>query len=168
MKTPTWSRRAGIDFAQAAAPLSGHTDRHRALLGEPRRIKDDDAIGVTDLLADLGRQRLQQRLVVPRHLADELLQTLSLLVVQVSDRLARLAFELGEQALDIFAGMGALLRFRETLGIGLKELLQSCQRSSSYLGMADGGVQHLLQSRCKAVFHDTPRSNGERMEGIMT
>jgi hypothetical protein len=48
-----------INFAQATAPLPSHADRLLPFLGERRRIKNDHALGLADLFADLLRQRCQ-------------------------------------------------------------------------------------------------------------
>ena len=54
--------------------------------------------------------------MVPVGLADELLQALAFAVVQVGDGLGVLALQVGEQALDVVVGVGALLG--DSTGIG--------------------------------------------------
>ncbi len=127
---------AVIDFAQATAPLPRHADRVLPLLGERRRIEDDHAIGLANSRADLFRERRQQRLVVPRREANELLQALSFLIVQVGDGLAGLAFELREQPPDVLARVPALRRLGEARGIRTEELVEPCQRPRGHLGPA--------------------------------
>jgi hypothetical protein len=57
-----------------------HADRSVALLGEGGRIKDEDALGSTQLLGDLGGQPGEPGVVIPGRLANELLQGLAGLV----------------------------------------------------------------------------------------
>src|ERR1700675_3965399 len=65
---------AVVDLAQPAAPLPLHADRSGALLGEGGGVEDQDALWAAQLLADLAGQLGDHGEVVPRRLADELLQ----------------------------------------------------------------------------------------------
>ena len=55
---------AFVDLAQAAAPLLGDPHRLGPFLGKRRGIKDDDAVGLAQFLADLGCQCPEHRLGV--------------------------------------------------------------------------------------------------------
>jgi len=57
---------AVVDFSQTPAPLPRHADRSLPLLLEPRRVKDEHAVGLGQLRADLPRQFSDQRAIVPR------------------------------------------------------------------------------------------------------
>ena len=89
---------AVLNFAQSAAPLLADAHRLGSFLGKPRGVEHDHAIGFTQLLADLARQSGEHRLMIPRHKPDELLDSLSLLIMQVGDPLACLAFQSRHQA----------------------------------------------------------------------
>src|SRR5271166_782602 len=64
---------AVVDLAQAAAPLLGDPHRLGPLLGKPRGVKHDDAVGFAQFLANLGGQCPEHRLMVPGNLSNELL-----------------------------------------------------------------------------------------------
>src|SRR4051794_30371911 len=101
---------AVVNFAKPAAPLPRDAHRLGPSLGECRRIENDHGIGRAQVFADLTGQSLEQRLVVPRHMPDELLQALAFLVMKVGDRLAGLAFELGEETGHVLGGVPSLFR----------------------------------------------------------
>ena len=101
----TWQCRS----CQPATPLPLDTHRLGPFLGEARRVQDEHAIGLAQLDADLAGQFVQQRIVVPEGLAEELLQRLPLLVVQVGNGLGVLVVQVGEQTLDIVLGVVSLL-----------------------------------------------------------
>ena len=99
-------------------------------LGNAEGSKTSTRVGLAQLLADLVGQGREQRLVVPGHLADELLQALAFLVVEVGDPLAGLVLELGEQSGHVLGGMPPLLglveRRRERLDEGLEPVSRPC------------------------------------------
>jgi hypothetical protein len=83
--------RAVVDLAQPAAPLPLHAHRRRPLLGEGRRVEHQHPVGFAELFTDLAGQFGEQGPVPPGGLAEELLQPLAFLVVQVGDALGVLA-----------------------------------------------------------------------------
>src|SRR5205823_11274321 len=82
-----------------APPLSFPTRRSSdlPLLGEGRGVQDQHAVGLAQFGADLADQFVQQGIVVPEGLAQELLQRLPLLVMQVSNGLGVLVVQVGQQ-----------------------------------------------------------------------
>ena len=116
---------AVLDLAEPAAPLPLHADRLRALLGERRRIEHQHAVGLAQLRGDLPRQLRHHRSMVPLRLADELLQSLALAVVQIGDRFGVLARQVREQPLNVMLRVRALLRGRHSAATnGCKNALQ--------------------------------------------
>ena len=69
---------AGVDLAPVAAPLALHAHRMRAALGKTAGIEGDDAIGLPQSLGHLANQHGEQRAMIPRYCADEVLDDLSL------------------------------------------------------------------------------------------
>ncbi len=67
------------------------------------------------LLADLARQGASRRLMIPRHISDELLDSLPFLIVQVRDPLACLALQPRHQAGHVLKGMLFLFEAPEKL-----------------------------------------------------
>jgi hypothetical protein len=90
-----------------------HADGLGALLGEGGGIEDQHAVGLSPLGADLVGQFREEGLVFPVGLSDELLQSLSLAVMQVGNGLGILAGQVGEEAL-VVAGVGLLRPSRGT------------------------------------------------------
>ena len=115
---------AVLDFTQSAAPLPGDADRLAPLLGKRRGVEYDHAVGLAQLLADLPGQGREHRLMIPRHISDELLNPLPWLIVQVGNPLARLALELGDQSHEILGGVPDVLRPQEVLDKGFDELIE--------------------------------------------
>src|SRR6185437_9703961 len=89
-----------LDLSESAAPLAGHADRPGPLLGEGGGVEDDDPVGLAEVGTDLAGEGHEERLLIPGDMADELLEPLAFLIVEVSDPLGGLVFELGEQAGD--------------------------------------------------------------------
>ena len=143
-----------LDLAQTTAPLPRHADRFLALLGERRRIENDDAVRLADPFAHLFRERPQEPRVVPRCESDELLQALSPAIVEVGDALAGLACELRDQSLHVLVHVCFLRRHVVACDVRFEKLDELFQNPCRHLRTADGIVQHLLQSRCKSFFHD--------------
>ena len=54
-------------------------------LGEARKVEDNHPILLAQLLADLLGQDREQGLMIPWHVPDELLDSLSFLIVEISD-----------------------------------------------------------------------------------
>ena len=77
--------------------------------------------------------------MVPGGLADELLQRLALLVVQVGDGLGVLVLQVGEQPGDVVAGVVALLAALEEFDEGVEEAFQPGQHAAEDAGI-DLGV----------------------------
>ena len=91
-----------LDLAQAAAPLALDADGLLALLDEGGGVEDEDAVGLSQALADLAGEFGDEGLVVPGGLADELLEPLALAVVKVGDALGVLAlYALGESRREV-------------------------------------------------------------------
>jgi len=57
--------------------------------------------------------------MIPGHMADELLDTLSLLVVEIGDGLTGLVIEFGEQSPHVLDGMLSLLRLSQNVCVVL-------------------------------------------------
>ena len=100
---PCRRRPGSCQLCQAGRTVPRNTHRLGPFLGECRRIENDHSIGLAQVFADLTGQSLEQRLVIPRHMPDELLQALAFLVMEVGDRLAGLAFELGKKTGHVLA-----------------------------------------------------------------
>jgi hypothetical protein len=92
--------------------------------------------------------------MTPGDMTDELLDPLSLLVVQIGDGLAGLVLEFGEQSADVLDGMVPLLGLRERQRVGLGEGLQTLQEAGYQVGGDLGLNQHLLQPHFVSAFHD--------------
>ena len=91
-------------------------------MGKAEGSKTSTASGTADRGGDLAGQFVDQRLVVPVDLADEVLDDLAVEVVAVGDGLGVLALDVGEQAGEVGAGvvpaLGAGQRGDERLGEG--------------------------------------------------
>ena len=144
---------AVVDLAQAAAPLPLHADRGGALLGEGRRVEDEDPVGATQLLAHLAGQFGEPGVVVPGGLADELLQRLAVLVVQVGDGLDVLVLQAGDQARDIVAGMLGLFAALEQFDKRVEEAFEPGQNAAEDAGIDLGVGQEVVAAGSKAAFH---------------
>ena len=94
--------------------------------------------------------------MVPGNRADEALQAMAMMVMEVGDGLARLPGELGEQAGHVLGGMTALLGLVELGGEGLDEGLESLEEASHQLGRDLGLGQHLFESKLISPSHDRP------------
>src|SRR5262249_60821697 len=92
---------AVIDFAAVAAPLTLHPHRMRAPLREAAGIKGDHTIGLPQLLDYLSNQDLDQRAMIPRGCADELLDDQTLNLDEGGDLLRILAVQVGQEAYHI-------------------------------------------------------------------
>ena len=145
---------AVVDLAEPAAPLAGHADRLGPLLGERRGVEDDHGVGLAEVLADLAGQGGEQRLVVPGDRPDEVLQALPLVVMEVGDRLAGLARELGEEAGHVLGGMTPLLGLVERSGERLDEGFEPTEKALHQLGRDLGLGQHLFEPKLISPFHD--------------
>jgi len=144
---------AVVEFAQPAAPLALHADRLAALLGEGGGVEDEDRVGLAQLCAHLACQLIEQGLVVPVGLAEELLESLALAVVQVGDALGVLAGQVGEQPLDVVPGVGTLLGGEQRLCERLQEGLQPAQRAAQQSGGDLGVGQQLAEAHAEASLH---------------
>jgi hypothetical protein len=142
-------------LSQAAAPLPLHPGRGGALLGEGGGVEDEDAVSLPQLRGDLTGQFADQRALVPGGLAEELLQALPLLVVEVGDALGVLAPQVGDQPGDVVVGVGGL-GFGQGGDERLQEALQAREHPAEH-GRADlRVVQQLLQADAKSLLHDGP------------
>src|SRR5271166_5069613 len=147
---------AVLNLAQAAAPLLGDPHRLGPFLGKPRGIKDDDAVGLAQLLADLGCQRPEHRLMVPGNLTKKLLNPLPLLIQKVRDPFTGLAFQLRHQPGDIFGRMTPVFGRGEVLDERLDKCLQPREHTPKQVGGDMCLTQHLIQTRLESSFHDIP------------
>jgi hypothetical protein len=158
MKTPTWQ------FSTLPSrPHHWRITPTDLVLGERRGVEDDHAVGLAEILADLAGQGGEQGLVVPGHRADEVLQALSLLVMEVGDRLGGLATELGEQAGDGLGDVTTLLGLVERLGEGLDEGFEPFEKPLDQLGRDLGLSEHLFELKLVTLFHDRPLSRHHLM-----
>jgi len=98
-----------LDLPEPPAPLPLDPDRGGPVLGKGGRVEHQHGVRLAQLSADLAGQFGHQRSVIPRGLADELLEGLSLLVVVVGDGLDVLARDAREQSLEVAACVVPLL-----------------------------------------------------------
>jgi hypothetical protein len=145
-------------LAQSATPLPRHPDTPGPLLGEGRGIEHDHAVGSTQVGPDLPCQRPEQRSLGPGDQAEGLLEPLSLSVVEVSDPLARLVLELGEQAGQVLDDVPPLLRRGQRRGERRNAGLQACQQALGEVRRHLGLRQHLLQPGLTTSLHEGPPS----------
>ena len=96
---------AVLNFAETTAPLLGDANRFIAFLGKRRGVEHDHSFRFAQLYADLNREGAQQRLMIPSCLSDELLNSLSVLVVQVGNSLASFVLQSGHQARRVLQSM---------------------------------------------------------------
>ena len=114
-----------VNLAESPAPLPCHAHRLGPFLGEGRRIEYDYAIGLAYVFADLYGQGLQQRCIFPRNLPNKLLETLSLLIEQVSDPFTGFVLKLGKKSGQVFDGVTLLFGFVESRPERLNKVLQT-------------------------------------------
>src|SRR5512144_2542276 len=145
---------AVLDLAESTAPLSRHAHRLGPLLGDRRGVEDDHAIRLAEVGADLAGQRHEQGLMVPRNIPDELLEALTLPVVEVGDPLGRLVFEFRQQAGEVLDGVPPLFGLGQGRGERLDELLQPCQQALGHLRGDLRLGQQAFQLQFVTAFHD--------------
>ena len=92
---------AVVNLTSVATPLALDAHRVRAALGETTRIEGDDAIGLTPLLGHFTDEDRPQRLVVPWGNTDKVLDDLSLHIDPGRDGLGVLAWQLGQEPLEV-------------------------------------------------------------------
>src|SRR5262249_45003939 len=143
----------GVDLAQPAAQLPLHAHGLGSLLGEGRRVQNKYAIGLTQLDTDLADQFVQEGAVVPEGLAQELLQGLPLLIVQVGDGLGVLVVQLGEQSLDVVLGVVPLLGACQRGDEGLQERLQAWQHAPQETRWDFSIVKQFLEADAETSLH---------------
>lgn len=88
--------------------------------------------------------------MVPVALTEELLEDLSVLVVEVGDGLGVLAGQVGEESLDVAVDVAAQRRAAQ----GVEEGLQAGQDAAQQAGGEHGVVAQVVQAESKAGFHD--------------
>jgi hypothetical protein len=96
---------AVVHFAQAATPLTGHTDRLAPGLGKPRGIEYEHPIALSQVRLHLTAQLLSQGLIVPCMRANEALQRQTGLAKTVRNRFDIFALDIRQQTTDIGFGM---------------------------------------------------------------
>src|SRR6266446_6313115 len=107
---------AVVHLAEPTKPLPRHARRRLALLGEPRGVEDDHAVGGADRAAHLAGQFAQQGSVLPGGRADEVREAVPLLTVPVGDRLGGLVLEVGDKPGEVGAGVVPLFPASQALG----------------------------------------------------
>jgi hypothetical protein len=132
---------AVVDLAPVATPLALHPDRMRAPLGEAAGIKGNDALGFPQPIDHLPHQHTNQRAMIPGGGADELLQNQALDVNQRCDVLGILAWQVGQQPLEIevhvaLAGLGL-----QSVLIGHHEITQTVHYMIEHVGGNDAVTQ---------------------------
>jgi len=123
------------------------------LLEHARRIDHQDARGFAQRRPDLSGQFADHRLPLPRLLANELLQRLPVLLVQVRDRLDVLAFDIGDQAGHVFLQMRALRGVFQACRKGPNKLFQPPQHALQRLGLHLRLRHQFLVTHRKSPFH---------------
>lgn len=109
------------------------------------RMRQIDPI-CTDVLYLISRPRFLQ-FTLNQH-------TLAFLVMKVGDRLAGLAFELGEKTGHVLGGVPLLFRLGERLRERSGEGVEPLQETLHQLGRNLRLSQHLFQPKFIAAFHD--------------
>ncbi len=144
---------AVVDLAEPAAPLSLDAHRRITFLRVGRWVKHQHPVRFAQGKTDLPSQFHQQGLVIPRTLADKLLQSLPLLVAQVSDRFHVLPLQARHQARQVVPRVLFLFGLLQTSGKGLHKLLQPRQHAPEHRGSHHRIVKQLAQPNLKASFH---------------
>src|SRR6516165_781582 len=94
------SHLAILKLAEASAPLTIHAARLRSLLREGTTIDNKDAIGITQLLADMAAQFGHDLFVIPQTRADKMLHRLTRSIHPIRDRLGGLSFQVAQLSLN--------------------------------------------------------------------
>src|SRR5512144_275595 len=130
---------AVLDLAQPAAPLAGHATGGGPLLDEAAAVQDRDRLGVGQLVADVRAQLVDDAGVVPGAGADTGLDGLAVQSGLGSDRLAGLALQSAEEAVNDRTGMGLLFGAVEAREVASEEVGQAALAAFDGLG-GHGGV----------------------------
>src|SRR5262252_8822153 len=109
---------AVVDLAPVAAPLALHAHRMRPALGEAAGIEGDDAIGGAQPLGHLSDSYGYQGTMIPWHRADAVLDDLALHIDPCRDGPGILAWQLGQEPLEVemHGVVGSLGRKRPLVG----------------------------------------------------
>jgi hypothetical protein len=91
--------------------------------------------------------------MVPGGLAEELLQRLAFLIVEVGDRFDVLVLQAGEQSGDLGTGVLSLLAALKPWHEGIEEAFQTWQDGTTDTGIDFGIRQQLLAAGSKAALH---------------
>ena len=92
--------------------------------------------------------------MAPRHIPDELLEALTLPVVEIGDALGRLAFKFRQKPGQVCHGVPPLLGLGQGCGERQDEGLQPCQQALSHLRGDLRLSQHPFQLQLVTAFHD--------------
>src|SRR5215813_1688067 len=144
---------AVIDFASVAAPLAFHAHRMPAPLREAAGIKGDDAIGFSQLLDHLPNQHTNQRAMIPGGSADELLQDQALDIDQRCDVLSILAWQVGQQPLEVEVHVALAGLSLESMLIRHHEVAQTVHHVVEHIGENDAITQQCLLPLCPRRCH---------------
>src|SRR5271165_5584534 len=145
---------AVVDLAEPATPLLGDPHRLGPFLGKPRGVKHDDAIGFAQVLANLGCQCPEHRLMVPGNLSNELLNPLPLLIEEVRDSFTSLAFQLRHQPGDVLGRVTPVIGSGKVIDKRLDKLLQSREHTPKQIRGDMRLFQQLIKTRLESSFHD--------------
>ena len=128
---------AVVDLAPVATPLALHPYRMRAPLGEAAGIKGDDTIGFPQLLDHLPHQHTHQWAMIPWRRANERLQDQAFDIDQRRDVLGILAWQVGQQPLEVEVYVAqAGFRLKSVL-IGYREVTQELNQVVEDIGGND-------------------------------
>jgi hypothetical protein len=116
---------AGVNFAQAATPLTGHAYRLATGLGKPRGIEHQHSITLSQVRLDLTAQLLSQGLIVPLMPANEALKRQTGLAKTIGNRFDVFALDIRQQATDIGFGVLTVYLTMEDFDKGLHKGVQA-------------------------------------------
>jgi len=142
-----------VDFSQAAEPLTPDADRFGTRFGKTRWIEDNHTIFFTQLLSYLTHQFRTHWLIIPFRLANESLQSQTVLPEPISNRFSVLVFQVRQQSFHVDLCMLMLLATDKALQKGTHERDQTREDPLKYLGRYLAFVQQLLLPYFKSRFH---------------
>jgi hypothetical protein len=94
-----------------------------------------------------------ERALVPGRLAEELLQALTLLIVEVGDALCSLVAQVGDEASRVVLGVRALLGGGQGGDEGFQETLQTREHTAQHPRIDHRVREQLVQPDAKSSFH---------------
>jgi hypothetical protein len=120
------------------------------------RCTPTEAVGLAQVGTDLPGERQEQGLVAPGDKAEELLEALPFLVMQVGNPFAGLVLEFREQAGQVLDGVPALLGLGKRRGEWQNEGLETRRQTLDHFRRHLGLRQHLLQPGVESPIHNEP------------